>query len=105
MAWFSLILAGAFEMVGVAMINQFHVKRSVLSLVLLLLGFGASFVFLSIAMKDISMGTAYAVWTGIGACGSAFVGMIWYGESREWRRILFIGMIIAAVIGLKLIGE
>ena len=104
MAWTSLIVAGLFEMVGVAMINKLHKDRNWQSLVLLILGFGASFIFLSYAMETLPMGTAYAVWTGIGASGGAILGMILYGESKDWKRILFIGMVLGAAVGLKLIS-
>ncbi len=50
------------------------------------------------------MGTAYAIWTGIGTVGGALVGMLFFGESKEWRRILFMAMVLAAAIGLKLIS-
>lgn len=104
MAWVSLILAGLFEMIGVAMINKLHKDRNWQSLVLLILGFGASFLFLAIAMKTLPMGTAYAIWTGIGASGGAILGMVLYGESKDWRRIVFIIMVLGAAIGLKLVS-
>ncbi len=50
------------------------------------------------------MGTAYAIWTGIGTVGGALVGMFFFGESKEWRRVLFIGMVLAAAVGLKQIS-
>ncbi|WP_249872380.1 DMT family transporter [Oceanobacillus saliphilus] len=104
MAWFSLILAGLFEMVGVTMINKLHNDHKWQSLVMLILGFGLSFVFLAYSMNTIPMGTAYAIWTGIGASGGAIVGMILYGESRDWNRLVFIGMVLSAAIGLKLVS-
>ena len=104
MAWISLILAGLFEMFGVVMINKLHKDRNWQSLVLLVLGFGASFLFLAYAMKTLPMGTAYAIWTGIGASGGAILGMIFYGESKDWRRIVFIAMVLGAAIGLKLVS-
>lgn len=104
MAWTSLVVAGLFEMFGVAMINKLHKDRSWQSLLLLILGFGASFLFLANAMKTLPMGTAYAVWTGIGASGGAILGMVLYGESKEWKRIIFIAMVLGAAIGLKLIS-
>ncbi|MBE4907647.1 multidrug efflux SMR transporter [Bacillus luteolus] len=104
MAWFSLILAGIFEMVGVAMINTFHKKQNWQTLSLLILGFGASFLFLSFAMETLPMGTAYAIWTGIGAAGGAILGMVLYGESKDWKRLFFIGMVLSAAIGLKLVS-
>ncbi|GIQ68405.1 QacE family quaternary ammonium compound efflux SMR transporter [Xylanibacillus composti] len=104
MAWVSLVLAGLFEMFGVIMISQLHRDRNWRSLFLLVAGFGASFIFLAIAMQTLPMGTAYAIWTGIGASGGAILGMVLYGESREWKRIVFIAMILGATVGLKLIS-
>lgn len=104
MAWISLIIAGLFEMLGVMMINKWHNNRNWLSIILLILSFGASFLFLTIAMKTISMGTAYAIWTGIGASGGAILGMVFFGESKDWKRIIFIFIIIGATIGLKLVS-
>ncbi|WP_067727410.1 DMT family transporter [Oceanobacillus damuensis] len=104
MAWASLVLAGLFEMFGVAMINKLHRDRNLLSVILLITGFGASFLFLAYAMESLPMSTAYAIWTGIGASGGAIVGMIFYGESRDWRRIIFITMVLVAAVGLKLVS-
>lgn len=104
MAWTSLILAGIFEMFGVAMINKLHIDRNFKALALLILGFGASFIFLAYAMRTLPMSTAYAVWTGIGASGGAILGMLIYGESKDWRRIVFISMVLGGAVGLKLIS-
>ncbi|WP_087972655.1 DMT family transporter [Oceanobacillus rekensis] len=103
MAWFSLVVAGFFEMFGVIMINKLHKDRNWQSVLLLTLGFGASFIFLAYAMKTLPMGTAYAIWTGIGASGGAILGMILYGESKNWKRIVFIATILGATVGLKLV--
>ncbi|RFU63008.1 DMT family transporter [Peribacillus glennii] len=102
MEWGVLILAGICEMFGVAMISKYHKERNWQSLVLLSSGFGASFLFLSLAMESLPMGTAYAIWTGIGASGAAIWGMILNGESRDWRRVFFIIMVLGAAVGLKL---
>jgi paired small multidrug resistance pump len=104
MAWILLIIAGAGEVIGVAGINKVNQEKSAAAFTTLLGGFLMSFVFLSIAMESLPMSTAYAVWTGMGTVGSALVGMIIYGESKEWRRILFIAMILSAAVGLKLIS-
>ena len=104
MAWGALIFAGLFEMLGVVMINKLHKDRDWQSLVKLILSFGASFLFLAYAMNTLAMGTAYAIWTGIGASGGAILGMYLYGESKDWKRIVFIGMVLGAAIGLKLIS-
>ncbi|WP_368901726.1 multidrug efflux SMR transporter [Oceanobacillus oncorhynchi] len=102
MAWTSLIIAGLFEVVGVTMINKLHKDRNWQALVLLVLGFGASFFFLSYAMETLPMGTAYAVWTGIGASGGAIAGMLFYHEPKEWKRMVCIAMVLGAAVGLKL---
>ncbi|TYR79157.1 multidrug efflux SMR transporter [Priestia megaterium] len=104
MAWFFLVLAGIFEMIGVLMINQWHKDYKWTSFFFLLIGFGASFLCLAVAMKTLPMGTAYAIWTGIGASGGAILSMVLYGEPRNLSRILFIAMILGAAIGLKLIS-
>lgn len=104
MEWVFLLLAGIFEMTGVAMINQLHRDRSGKALVLLLTGFGLSFYFLALAMQTLPMGTAYAVWTGVGASGGAIWGMLVYGEPRNLPRILAIGAVLGSAMGLKLIG-
>lgn len=104
MAWISLILAGVCEMFGVVMINKLHHDRNLKSAILLILGFSASFMFLSYSMKTLPMSTAYAIWTGIGASGGAILGIILYGESKDWRRLVFIGIILGATIGLKLVS-
>ena len=104
MAWISLIIAGLFEMFGVAMINKLHKNRNWQSFVQLLIGFGASFFFLAFAMKTLPMGTAYAIWTGIGASGGAILGMLFYNESKDWKRLIFIAMVLGAAVGLKLVS-
>lgn len=104
MAWLYLGVAGLCEVLGVAMINKWHRDRAWSAIAFLAVGFVASFLFLSLAMKTLPMGTAYAVWTGIGASGGAIVGMLLYGEPRNGKRILFITMILGASVGLKLIS-
>ncbi len=104
MSWLFLIIAGIFEMLGVGSINRFNQNKDKKSLCLLFLTFGSSFIFLYLAMKTLPMGVSYAIWTGIGAAGGAILGMVFYDESKDWRRIIFIGIILVSVIGLKLIG-
>ena len=104
MAWIALIVAGFCEMFGVAMINKWNQDKRVLSMLLLILGFAGSFIFLSIAIKTLPMGTAYAIWTGIGASGGAILGMLFFNESKDWKRILFIALILGAAVGLKLVS-
>jgi len=104
MVWILLILAGCFECVGVIGITKVNQKASLASYAVLIGGFLLSFILLSISMESIPMGTAYAVWTGIGTVGATLVGMFFYGESKDKWRIVFIVLIILSVIGLKSIS-
>ncbi|MFF2887404.1 DMT family transporter [Paenibacillus sp. NPDC057967] len=104
MSWFLVIMAGLFEVVGVAGIAQYNKKASLPNALMLGGGFLISFILLSLGMKDMPMGTAYAVWTGIGTVGSALVGILFFRESKSFMRIFFIVLVLGAVIGLKLIG-
>ena len=104
MAWIALVLAGIAEMFGVIMINKLNKERTLKALVLFIIAFGASFVLLSYSMKSLPMGTAYAIWTGIGASGGALLSMLLYGESKDWKRLLFIAMILGSAVGLKLVS-
>jgi paired small multidrug resistance pump len=104
MSWLYLVVAGLFEMFGVVMISRLHSHRNLLSFLLLALGFGGSFLFLALAMKTLPMGTAYAIWTGIGASGGAILGILLYGESKDWKRILFIAIVLSSAVGLKLVS-
>ncbi|MEG0268176.1 MAG: multidrug efflux SMR transporter [Carnobacterium sp.] len=104
MAWFALILAGLLETVGIAMIKQLSVKRDLRTVLLLILGFGSSLALLSYSLKFIPMGTGYAIWTGIGVVGGSLVGMILFGESKDWRRMVFIALVLCSAVGLKLVG-
>ncbi len=101
MAWWYLMGAGFFEIVwasGLKFTEGF--TRLWPSL-----GIGAAMVvsllLLAEALKTIPVGTGYAVWTGIGAAGTAMVGMVLFGESRDLLRLLCLIMIIAGVVGLK----
>ncbi|MGI1806019.1 DMT family transporter [Exiguobacterium sp. TDN 0502] len=105
MSWVYLIIAGIFEMFGVVLINTFNQNKNVKNLILMGTGFGLSFLFLTLAMNELPMGTAYAVWTGIGAAGGTILSMIFYNEAKDWKRIVCIGLVLSATIGLKIVGE
>lgn len=104
MAWIVLIVAGFCEVFGVAMMNRWQEDKKLSVMLSLIVGFGTSFSLLSYAMDTIPMGIAYSVWTGIGASGGALVGMIFFGESKSWKRIVCIMMILSAAVGLKLVS-
>ena len=101
MDWFILFIAGLFETawaIGMKYSNGFtKLYPSIFTLVTMSL----SVYLLSISLKTLPVGTAYAVWTGIGAVGTAILGIILFGESKELMRIFFIFLIIAGIVGLK----
>jgi len=103
MAWIALICAGLLEIGGVIGIKGVSQRKGWGYLLLMLASFAISFSLLSFAMESIPMGTAYAIWTGIGTVGSTVTGMVLFGEPKEWRRVLFIAMILCSAVGLKLI--
>lgn len=101
MAWISLVMAGLLEIgwaVGLKYTEGFSRLWPSVATVSVMI---ASFALLSQALKTIPIGTGYAVWTGIGAAGTAIIGMIYLGEPREALRVLCIVLIIAGVVGLK----
>ena len=103
MAWTFLIVAGLFEIgwpVGLKMAQT--PGRVLVGGLLAVVCMAASGYLLYLAQRDIPMGTAYAVWTGIGAAGAFAVGLILYGDPANLARIFGVGLIIAGVVTLKL---
>lgn len=101
MAWFYLIIASFGEIFGVVSINIFLKKKNFLWLLILVLTFTFGFVFLSLAMQEIPLGTAYAVWTGLGATGAVIMGIFFFKEPTSFLRLLFLTCIITGAVGLK----
>ncbi len=102
MAWFWLILGGLFEVGFTTSLRYVDGFRNLPWTLAFLVSVGISMVLLEVAARTIPMGTAYAVWGGIGAVGTVIVGMIWFQEPVATVRILLILAIIAAIAGLKL---
>lgn len=103
MAWIYLVIASFGEIFGVMFINLFFRKKTFVRLLMIVVTFATGFYFLSLAMKNIQLGTAYAIWTGLGAAGAVLMGIIFFKESADKKRILFLACIIAGAVGLKLI--
>lgn len=104
MAWIYLIGAGFAEIgwpIGLK-ISQTPGGRTVLGIITAVVSMGVSGGLLWLAQKDIPMGTAYAVWTGIGAAGTFAVGVVFFGDSASAGRIASAALIIAGITGLKL---
>ncbi|HEY8424960.1 MAG TPA: quaternary ammonium compound efflux SMR transporter SugE [Limnochordales bacterium] len=102
-AWAYLVVAGLLEVAWATSMKHSegfrHLWPSVATIVLMML----SFALLSLAMRTLPLGTAYAVWTGIGAVGSVLVGMLLMGESREPLRLASIALILLGITGLRLL--
>lgn len=103
MAWIYLMIASFGEIFGVMGINLYLKKRSFGWLVFLIVVFGGGFFFLALALKDIPLGTGYAVWTGLGAVGAVLIGILFFKESADVKRIFFLVCIIAGAVGLKVL--
>src|SRR5580765_2230028 len=103
MAWIVLFVAGLLEVgwaIGLKYTEGFtRLVPSALTLVSML----GSVVLLGLALKTLPIGTAYAVWTGIGAVGTALLGIALFGEPATALRLASIGLIVAGIIGLKLV--
>ncbi|RKD21083.1 multidrug resistance protein SMR [Ammoniphilus oxalaticus] len=104
MAWIYLAIASLGEIFGVASINMFLKRKSLQWLLILVLTFSFGFIFLALAMKEIPLGTAYAIWTGLGATGAVLMGIFFFKEPASFLRILFLTCIICGAVGLKMIG-
>lgn len=102
MAWFLLFLAGLFEVgwaIGLKYTEGF--TRPIPS-ALTLAAMVASVVLLGIAMKSLPVGTAYAVWVGVGAVGTAILGIVLFAEPATAGRLISLALIVAGIVGLKL---
>ena len=105
MAWINLFIAGIFEIgwaVGLKYTSGF---TKLWPSIVTIIGMILSFYFLSAAVKSIPIGTAYAIWTGIGAVGTAILGILLFGESKEIIRIFFIFLIVVGIVGLKIFSK
>ena len=100
--WLTLGIAGAFEVVWAVGLKYTDGFTRLWPSVFTLLAMAISVYFLAVAIKSIPLGTGYAVWTGIGAAGTAILGIILFSESADVVRLLCIALIIAGIAGLKL---
>lgn len=104
MAWLLIVVAGVFETGFAVLLKQSHGFTRLWPTV----GFAAcalaSFGLLTIALRRLDVGPAYAVWTGLGAAGTAFIGMVALGEAVSALKLASIGLVIAGAIGLNLSG-
>lgn len=102
MTWLILVLAGLLEVVWSIGLKYTHGFTRPLPSVITVVAMIASFWLLSQAMKTLPLGTAYAIWVGIGTIGAFIAGIILFGESASTARIVSVGLIVAGLVGLKL---
>ena len=102
-AWIVLLFAGLCEIVWAIGLKYTEGFSRLIPSAWTLAAMAASVVLLAWSLKPLPVGTAYAVWTGIGAVGTAVLGMLLFGESREVARLVCIGLIVAGILGLKLV--
>lgn len=103
MAWVILVGAGLLEIVWAIALKQTGGFTRVWPSVVGVAAAVASFVMLSMSLKSLPVGTAYAVWVGIGALGVAIAGMVAFGESASLPRLGLLALILVGVIGLKIV--
>ena len=103
MPWFQLVLAGLLEIAWAIGLKRSEGFSKLGASLFTLLTMIASFVLLARAMRTLPVGTTYAVWTGIGAVGTAIVGIVWLGEPRTVGRLVCLGLIVAGIVGLKVL--
>ena len=104
MAWFYLVIAGLFEIGWAIGLKYTAGFTRIMPTALTVGAMVISVALLGIALRDLPVGTAYAVWTGIGTVGTASLGMYLFGDPATVARIICIGLIVAGIVGLKVIS-
>lgn len=102
MTWIILVLAGLFEIVWAVGLKYTNGFTRLWPSVVTAGGMIISFWLLALAMKTLPLGTAYAVWVGIGTIGAFVAGIVLFGESASWLRIASVALIVLGLVGLKL---
>ncbi|HKS32871.1 quaternary ammonium compound-resistance protein SugE [Enterobacter sp. BIGb0383] len=102
MSWLILVVAGLLEVVWAVGLKYTHGFSRLVPSIITVTAMVASIALLAWAMKSLPVGTAYAIWTGIGAVGAAITGILLLGESASLARIASLALIVCGIIGLKL---
>ena len=103
MSWLVLVLAGLFEIGWAVGLKYTHGFTRILPSIWTVASMIVSLGLLGLALRSLPLGTAYAVWTGIGTVGTAVLGMVLFRESTEPLRLVCIVLIVAGIVGLKLV--
>lgn len=102
MNWIILFCAGAFEVVWAVALKKSDGFRNLWADAVFIVGMALSMWFLSLSLRTIPLGTAYAIWTGIGAVGGLVAGIVIFGEPATAMRLVSAALIVAGIVGLKL---
>jgi quaternary ammonium compound-resistance protein SugE len=102
LSWIYLVIAGLLEIVWAIGLKYTEGFTRLVPSIVTIVAMVASIWFLAIALRTIPVGTGYAVWTGIGAVGTAILGIVLFAEPASAARLLCIGVIVAGILGLKL---
>lgn len=102
MAWLLILTSGLLEAAWAVGLKYSDGFTRPIPSVLTVIGIVSSLILLAVAARELPIGTAYAVWVGIGAFGAAVAGILLLGESANAPRLFFLGMLLVAIIGLKL---
>ena len=103
MAWLTIVVAGLFETGFAVALKMSHGMTKVWPTAIFAICALLSFALLTMALRHLEVGAAYAVWTGIGAVGTAILGITLFGEPATAARLACIGLIVAGILGLKLV--
>ncbi|SFA95233.1 quaternary ammonium compound efflux SMR transporter SugE [Clostridium frigidicarnis] len=104
MKWLFLVIAGLLEVCWAIGIKFSEGFTKFIPSIFTIIGMIASFYFLSLSLKELPLGTAYAIWTGIGTVGTVILGVILFKEPIDLIRLICIGFIVIGIIGLKLVS-
>ena len=104
MKWILLLLAGLFEVTWACAMKYADGFTNLVPSVITVVGYIASAVFLAMAMRQLPLGTAYAMWTGFGIVGTTVLGVLLFHENLTLPQILCVVLIVAGVVGLKLLS-
>jgi len=104
MQWLILVVAGLFETVWAICLKYSEGFTKLVPSIFTVIGMVLSFYLLSLSLKNLPLGTAYAIWTGIGTVGTLIFGIIVFHESISIPQILCVGLIVIGIIGLKLLA-
>jgi len=103
MKWLLLVIAGLLEMCWAVGLKYSQGFTKLMPSIFTIVGMISSFYFLSLALRSLPLGTAYAIWTGIGTVGTMILGIFLFKEPVDMIRLIFIGFIVIGIIGLKLV--